>query len=1078
MATIKYTREALRHIWKSLKPARLPTPLYRTITDLNICRVKPTVRGCRGGRKLQRPISVRITTRSTYKTCKHKHQQVGESGVSCNPGQGGNVNHNNLIQVNCTCTSTRIAPKRNCVKICCLNPRSVKNKTLSLADYIQSSEWDLMALTETWLGTTIDRKCIGELVPPGYSIKHAPRQNKAQGGGVALIHKSEIPVTVVQSTRSGAYTNFEYIDCNVKLHRSSMRFAVIYRPPPSKANGFTVDSFMSQWAEFLSKYVVLSKEIAITGDLNFHLDDPNNSQARRFENSLQVCGLQQLVTGPTHVHGHTLDVVISRENSSLVRNIDISDAGICDNHGNPSGDHYAVAFDIDMTRPPPVQKTVKYRKLRAIDVTRFREDILSLPELNPSDRSLDGLVHAYTEGLRVLVDKHAPLKTKTIHLRPNCPWYTDELHEAKHLKRKLERKWRETGLVVHRLIYRQQCSAMNKLLRQARTSYYHQKIADCGHDQKGVYRVAKHLMGQQGEVALPQSSNAGELTQRFSDFFIKKIADIRVNLHPDLCTSSENNIMIASSLTQFEPTTQEEVRAIIMKSANKSCELDQIPTWLLKECLPELLPLLTEIINASLESGVVPDIFKHAYVKPLLKKPGLDKEVLKNYRPVSNLSYISKLLERVVDTRLANHLLANHLHEPVQSAYRKFHSTETALMKVKNDIMLSLDQGLVSVLVMLDLSAAFDTIDHSVLTSRLRQQFGVESTPLQWIQSYLHNRHQTVTINGELSTPVALQFGVPQGSVLGPKLYTMYTKPVGAIIRNYNLECHFYADDTQVYVAFNPGCNITREATLQNVENCVGEIKSWMTNNLLKLNGDKTEVMLFASKHNLRSLPSLSLNVEGIEIESASTVKNLGVYLDTTLSMDTNITNICKLAYMRLKNIGQIRRYLTKRATTTLVNGMVTSKMDYCNALQFGLPAYQIEKLQYVQNTSARIITKTGKYDHITPVLKELHWLPIDARLEYKVLLLTFKAVHGLAPTYMSEMVSVYQPPRSLRSEGKMKLSTSTYKAKTKTYGQKSFTWAAPRLWNELPKSIRTMENVSSFKRAIKTYLFSQNYRD
>ena len=169
-------------------------------------------------------------------------------------------------------------------------------------------------------------------------------------------------------------------------------------------------------------------------------------------------------------------------------------------------------------------------------------------------------------------------------------------------------------------------------------------------------------------------------------------------------------------LAHFEPATLEEVRKIISKAPDKSCELDPIPTWLLKQCLDELAPLVTAIINQSIESCSVPKSFKSARIRPLLKKPGLDPEILKHFRPVSNLPFVSKILEKVIDARIERHLVCNSLHEPLQSAYRKFHSTETALLKVQNDIMESLDQGSISVLVMLDLSAAFDTIDHQNTT--------------------------------------------------------------------------------------------------------------------------------------------------------------------------------------------------------------------------------------------------------------------------------------------------------------------------------------------------------------------------
>ena len=235
------------------------------------------------------------------------------------------------------------------------------------------------------------------------------------------------------------------------------------------------------------------------------------------------------------------------------------------------------------------------------------------------------------------------------------------------------------------------------------------------------------------------------------------------------------------------PVSEGEVQKAIKISPDKSCELDPIPTWLLKSCLPELLPLVTKIINMSLETGYVPQSFKNSLIRPLLKKPDLDQNTLKNYRPISNLPFISKVLEKVVSSRVEEHLLSNNLHEEHQSAYRKFHSTETALLKVQNDVLQSLDQNNVTVLVMLDLSTEFDTIDHKTLIHRLEHMFGIAGKPLKWRTSYLSGRHQYVTIDGKLSEPVLMNFSVPQGSVLGPKFYTMYTTSIGAISKKYGL---------------------------------------------------------------------------------------------------------------------------------------------------------------------------------------------------------------------------------------------------------------------------------------------------
>ena len=246
--------------------------------------------------------------------------------------------------------------------------------------------------------------------------------------------------------------------------------------------------------------------------------------------------------------------------------------------------------------------------------------------------------------------------------------------------------------------------------------------------------------------------------------------------------------------------SEEYVKSIILKAPIKSCDLDPIPTSLFSKCVDDLIPSITSMVNKSLIDGSVPACFKSALVTPLLKKPTLDHNSLKNYRPVSNLAFLSKILEKIVLDQLISHLETNKLSYILQSAYRaQLHSTETALHKVMNDILTDCDSGNVSLLNLLDLSAAFDTIDHSILLQRLEITFGVSGTALEWFKSYLSNRHQAVVIKGKKSSDHLLKYNVPQGSELGPVLFNLYTQPLVQEFAKFNLKYHFYADDTQLY---------------------------------------------------------------------------------------------------------------------------------------------------------------------------------------------------------------------------------------------------------------------------------------
>ena len=294
------------------------------------------------------------------------------------------------------------------------------------------------------------------------------------------------------------------------------------------------------------------------------------------------------------------------------------------------------------------------------------------------------------------------------------------------------------------------------------------------------------------------------LAASFLKFFDDKISLLCSKLPPPAIPLTDQvPITPLPLLSSFAPST-EEVRRVIMSSSDSSCDLDVIPTSLLKSCLDVLIKPITTIVNLSLAEGSFPTTFKHAFVKPLLKKHNLPQDELSSYRPISNLNFISKVVERIVHARISSHLESFPSITPFLSAYRQFHSTETALLRIQNDLLLAINKQKVSALVLLDLSAAFDTIDHKILLSRLSSFYGLSNTALNLIAFYLLDRTQSVSIQSHSTPPSAIFTGIPQGSVLGPLLFSLYTSPISQIFTKASISYHLYADDTQIYISFSP----------------------------------------------------------------------------------------------------------------------------------------------------------------------------------------------------------------------------------------------------------------------------------
>jgi hypothetical protein len=783
-------------------------------------------------------------------------------------------------------------------------------------------------------------------------------------------------------------------------------------------------------------------------------------------------GLKQHVQTPTHYKGHTLDVLLTKVSSNIVKQVQVRDPCFTDKQGNLLHDHFAICAMIDASKPRPIKTKVSFRRTKQLDLDSFMVDIKQSELHTVKDEKL---VSAYHKVLLDLMDKHAPLVEKVITLRPNAPWFNEELAELKRQRRRLEEKWRNTSLTIDHEIYRNKCAEMNNKIMIEKSNYYRNKISGCGSDAKHLFKVANTLLGKCANSKLPAHTSPLELAERFSSFFYEKIQKI----HKDLCDSrvdhqieKNQNSERKVKLCNFDTVTQDHVINIIRKLGTKSCSLDPMPTSVLKHCIYELADIITRLINFSLTDASVPTQFKQAVIVPLLKKPGLDVDVLKNYRPVSNLSFISKVLEKVVLFQLERHLTQINGYVTYQSAYRKCHSTETALIRVQSDIMCAIDNRSAAALVLLDMSAAFDTIDHSLLLQRLRNTFGIDGKVLTWITSYLSDRFQKITIGNVTSQPKKLKQGVPQGSVLGPILFTLYTKPLAQIISKHGIDYHLYADDSQIYIIFRPG--ISTSDAIAKLELCIKEVSDWLSQNMLKLNSDKTEFIIFSSRHNVEVQSEISLRVGDFEIQPVKCIRNLGVFQDAILSMETNINNICRSGYFHLCNIGRIRKYLTADYTKSLVQALVISRLDYGNALLYGANDYLLQRLQRLQNLAARVIYCLPKREHITPHLVKLHWLPVQSRIEYKIILYVFKILHGTAPSYLCELIQEYKPARNLRSVDSARLNVPH--VKTVTYGDKSFRKAAPLLWNNLPERIRTVQCVKTFKTTLKTHLFKQSY--
>ena len=551
------------------------------------------------------------------------------------------------------------------------------------------------------------------------------------------------------------------------------------------------------------------------------------------------------------------------------------------------------------------------------------------------------------------------------------------------------------------------------MMSKSKSDYYTSLLSNNSANPRHMWNSVNKILHREKSKPLPDYTSLDTLCSSFSKFFTDKITLIRSNfVTNDHSHDFPEPPHVENTMDQFAPTTTSEVRTIILKSTNASCDLNPFPTRLLKQCIDDLIVPITAIINLSMREGVVPPDFKQALVTPLIKKKTLCRNEFKNYRPISNLSFLSKILEKIVAKRLNAHIEEHLLSNHVQSSYKRFHSTETALLKIHNDIICNMDNGKVTALTLLDLSAALDTI--------------------------------------------------------GPILFCLYTTSISQMINTHDVSHHMYADDAQVYIELSQS---DTHKSISSLSDCLTDISLWMKSSKLKLHSNKTEfIIIIGTKQQIHKLSNhFPVKLLDNDISPSDSVRNLGVIFDSDFSFHKHISNICKSCFYHIRDLRRIRRHLPLSTDKTISHYLITSRLDYCNSLINNIAKQDLSKLQRVQNCRARLVLRAPRFSPSLPLLKQLHWLPVNYRIKFKLSTLTYRALAIHQPPYLASLLHFSNVPRQLRSSTSQQLSIPRTKL---NLGKRAFSVAAPIIWNELPTTLKYCESLASFRKNLKTYLF------
>ena len=767
-------------------------------------------------------------------------------------------------------------------------------------------------------------------------------------------------------------------------------------------------------------------------------------------------GLIQKIGDPTQRSGHTLNHMYLNpyqlECPHCVRN---------ENFGLTT-DHYPIIVDIPSGRVEDKARTVHYRKMKDIDLNAFREELQnSIDMLNSDDSNFADHNTKYTQMSRKLVDDHAPLLSRKQRNRAPM-WLDQEYRENRALRRKLEQIWRKSKTVENRNNYIQQKKRCSELVLEKQTSYYRKVVTDAGKCQKTLFKVANELLDKNNERVLPAHTDSKVLANDFNAFYVDKVLKIRQSIPTVEPDSRFARPFQGTMLMQFKPTTVEELDKIVKEYGIKTSVEDPIPAKLLQSVSDIVLPVYAELINKSFSEGTM-DSVKSSVIDPLLKKAGLDIDTKKNFRPVNNLMFFSKLIERVVKIRLDTHMDEYALHESTEFGYKVHHNTETMMIGLFDDVLRGFDQNQATIVIFLDLSAAFDTIDPEKLLQILHDELGIGGVALEWFRSFLVGRTQRVKIEDEFSDSLEVPCGTPQGSVLGPPLFNINVRSQPKVFQHCKFNTSSFADDSNGRRSF--ALTFQFEVLSKEVPNCMHQIVRWSHAHFMKINPDKTELLLLYPPSLNREVLIKGILFEDQCIRFSEFVKNVGVWIDKNLNLGQHVNNIVSHCYKILKDIARIKKNLERNHVENLVHAVITSRLDYCNCLLMNISKENLYKLQKVQNSAARLVLGLRRRQSARAALRELHWLNVEARIIFKVLLLVFKVIKGQCSDNLTFQFKAFNG----RPNDFLLLKTPNFNTK---YGKRIFEYNGSRLWNALPVDIRMVEDVGTFKTKIKTLLF------
>ena len=925
-----------------------------------------------------------------------------------------------------------------------LNVRSMINKMDSIRIWADSTDSDIIVLSETWLKKSITNDMINI---KDYNVFRTDRVGK--GGGVAIYVKNHLDCTCIESLTKPKC--FELSVIKLLLPSGSDIIVVgCYHPPAASSEATNIlSNLLHNWTK---------SEMVLLGDLNW---DWQTDLQNSFKDTCDSLCLVQLVNSPTRLNQKDL------EKSTLI-DVILTNApqrfSAVGTFCNDISDHCAIACVRTCKIPKGKPRFIHKRRFKHFDEQAFLHDVFN------SDLHIVSLMtdvelawNYFKSTFLAICDKHAPFRTSRISGKDN-PWFNDSISSLIRQRDTAWAKAKKSNIPLDWNLYRTLRNKCTKLIKNSKCAYYLNAIHDNLNNPAKFWKLVKSSSGSITPNSLPdllrvnQSEIKGkmDIADSFNNHFISagSIFD------------SSNSGMIAAEgepgpppldpdqLFTFAPILTSQVhKALMSLDVKKSSGPDKIEPFFFKVAAGLIAEPITSILNLSLYAGELPSSWKSAMVLPLLK--GGDPSDLNNYRPISRLSVMAKVFESLVNEQLKKFLTDHNILSESQSGFRSGHSTTSAAMLVSNDIIEALDKKKHCAALFVDLSKAFDSVDHALLLQRLGC-IGLGKMALSWFKNYLSERTQCVSVEDYTSAALTINKGVPQGSILAPVLFSIFINELGNGINPARF--HLYADDTVVYTVAS---SLTQAIEL--LQDAFNTLQHSLLRLRLVLNAKKTKYMTFSRSRANTAVPPI-LTLEGTCLDKVASYKYLGIWIDEKMAFDVHIGNLLRKLRPKLGFFFRLRKCFPSEARKRIVQSSFLSVLDYGDVIYMHASSSLLKKLDSAYHTAIRFVTGAGSRTHHCTLYQSLGWSSLYQRRQSHMLIFILKSLLGKLPLYISRLLSFYTCFfNTRRAANGMLLNVPLMQSEL---GKAAFSHYAPFLWNTLQVKLclEALPTVNAFK--------------